>query len=622
MQTDRQAVEKQAAAAFWTLASVVVVVPLALAPGLQFFDVTPKLLVLLAGACVVWVSLAVEGRVPSFGGQAGRFLGLLAALAAMGVLATIFSHNRVLSLVGSEWRRMGLPAWLACLAVAAAVPVVIGEDSARRRRLLTAWVLAAVAAATYSFAQYFGWDPWISSALYHIGEGEWQIVRPPATLGYVSYLAAFLLPAGFVSVGLAMSGTAARARLAWGAAAAALALALVISGSRGAWLGAAAGVVVLLACAKRRRPVLLGLLGVTALAAVFVLSPPGQRVRSRLRWFVEDPAGGARLLLWRDSLRMARAHPLLGTGLDTFELSFLKFHSLELARRDPDRYAESPHNVFLDYLTSAGLPAMLLFAALMGMALRNFGMSSRAVSSREAALEVALLAALVAGLVSAQFIADTIPTRLTLLLLAALSVSVPATTARLGARTVVAAVAVAGLALVVVFGVQLVRADRAVWRAMQAREGGDLDTLLRAGTAARYAFPWTGTYPFAYSRALGRVVIRSSLQPAQRGLLLALAEDSAQAALSHSGRPQMAQVHLASLYVLQGKAEQARAALEEAIRAAPAWYRPRWLLAALLAEQGRYVEAAAQAGAALDRGARRHPEIARQCLEIQQLSAR
>ncbi len=625
MQPPSQAAESRSRVSFWTLAAVLVAVPLALAPGLQFFDVTPKLLALLVGACAVWLALAVEDRFPDWRGRHAAFFGLLAALAVAGALATVFSRDRLLSLVGSEWRRLGLPAWLACLAIAAAIPVVVGESRACRRRVAAVVVLSAVAAATYGFAQYLGLDPWIRPALYHIGEGEWQIVRPPSTLGYVSYFAAFLLPAVFVAAGLALSATGVRARLLWGAAAAALVLALLISGSRGALLGAAAGAVVLVARIGRRRSLLLGLLAITALAAVFVLSPLGQRARSRLRWFVEDPAGGARLLLWRDSLRLALAHPLLGAGPDTFEFSFLPFVSLDLAQQVPDRYAESPHNIFLDYLTTAGLPALLLFAALMGAALLNYARSAREDSSNDALLEAALLeaallAGLVAGLTAAQFIADTIPTRLSLLSFAALSFSTPVGKARPLARSAVIAIAVASLGLVWLFGARLVRADRALWQATQSLERGDLDTALHAGQVARHAFPWTGAHAFAYSRALGQQVMNPGLAPPTRGLLLAFAEDAARAALPHSAKPQQVLVHLASLHVLQGKPREAQADLEAAVQAAPGWYRPRWLLAVLLAQQGRHREAAGQAAAALERGARRHPEIAKTCFEIQRLS--
>ncbi len=602
--------------AFWILVAVLAAIPLALAPGLHFFDVTPKWMALILGTALVWIALAAENRFPNRGGAGAGFFWLMAGLAAAGALATVFSEDRVISLAGSEWRRMGLPAWLACLALAAAVPMAVGEDRLRRRRVVLAIVLAAVAASLYGVAQYLGYDPWIPPALYHIGEGEWQIVRPPATLGHVSYFAAFILPAVFAAAGLALSAANVPTRLAWGAAAALLALALLISGSRGAWLGAAAGTAVLLLRLRRRRAVLMSLLVFSAIAAAFALSPAGQPLRSRLRWFVEDPAGGARLPLWRDSLRLGAAHPLLGTGPDTFQLSFLRFESLNLAQNAPDRSAESPHNVFLDYLTTAGLPAMLMFAGLMGMALWNYGAAPDARFAADAPLDAGLLAALVAGLAAEQFIADTIPTRVVLLTIAALSVTVPVGPARPAARYAVAAAAAASLALGLLFAGRLARADRAMWEARRAIAARNLPLAAQAAGIAQRAFPWTGTYAFVYSQELGRLFSVAPPGP-QSALVAAVAEEAARAALPHSSRPQMLYVQLASLYVMQGRKQEAQEALEAAVRFAPAWYRPRWLLAVLLSDAGRHRQAAEQAAAALERGARRHREIAASCAAIQ-----
>ena len=155
-------------------------------------------------------------------------------------------------------------------------------------------VLAALLAAAYGFAQYFGFDPWINPELYHTGEGEWQIARPPSTLGHAIHFAVFCLLAMFCATGLALSGSTPGARLGWGASALVLAMALIISGSRGAWLGAAVGTVVLGARLGSRRRLLAGLLATTVLAAVFVVSPLGRQVRSRFRSFVEDPGATAR----------------------------------------------------------------------------------------------------------------------------------------------------------------------------------------------------------------------------------------------------------------------------------------------------------------------------------------
>src|SRR5207245_2040087 len=101
----------------------------------------------------------------------------------------------------------------------------------------------------------------------------------------------------------------------------------------------------------------------------FYYSPLGAQLRARMRWSREDVRGGARLLLWRDSLRMALERPLLGYGPETFPTEFPRFQSAELARAFPDFYHESPHNVFLDALTSQGFPGLVILAGIAALGL-------------------------------------------------------------------------------------------------------------------------------------------------------------------------------------------------------------------------------------------------------------
>jgi hypothetical protein len=114
-------------------------------------------------------------------------------------------------------------------------------------------------------------------------------------------------------------------------------------------------------------------------------------------WSSEDALGGARLFLWRDSLRMSTEHLGLGYGPETFAREFPRHLSLELARAFPDFYHESPHNIFLDALLSKGLIGMipLLALCLIGMTARDW-----------------LGGAFVAMLVSQQFSAFTAATEL------------------------------------------------------------------------------------------------------------------------------------------------------------------------------------------------------------------
>src|SRR5207302_2987266 len=133
----------------------------------------------------------------------GRWLGILCAVQALSlVLSTGFSSRVRLSVFGTNWRRFGLITQLTLLLFT----LLVAADAARNRQRLRLYLRAAVAAAIpvslYGIAQYFGWDPWIPKQAYHVGEGVWTIVRPPGTLGYVSYFANYLVFAVFLGIAL------------------------------------------------------------------------------------------------------------------------------------------------------------------------------------------------------------------------------------------------------------------------------------------------------------------------------------------------------------------------------------------------------------------------------------
>ena len=113
-------------------------------------------------------------------------------------------------------------------------------------------------------------------------------------------------------------------------------IAIVFSGTRGALLGLTAGAIVL-AIWKRPR------LGIgtdrralrSACWRLIYISPAGVQLRARWRWALDDLHGGARLLLWRDSLRMAAEQPLVGFGPETFGLEFPRYQLVALSASIP-----------------------------------------------------------------------------------------------------------------------------------------------------------------------------------------------------------------------------------------------------------------------------------------------
>ncbi len=348
--------------------------PLALTPHLLFYyDITPKIAFLLLGAAIALALTFKElDSLRAFCGT--PYGGLYAAATGAGIalagIATLLSAHPGLAWNGSTWRRMGGLTECATFIAALWIAACALRSTERMAWLLRAICAAGLLSALYGIAQYFGWDPFLPKAGYEAGEGVYRIVRPPGTLGHSDYFAAFLLWPVFLGIGLWRDERDSAFRILGASTAATGSIAILLSGSRGAVLGLIAGVFVLAAVL---RPSMRAAAAAVALAAValggFYLSPAGERMRARAHWIGEDRVGGARPLLWRDSLKMAAAKPLTGFGLDTFIAEFPHYQSEELAREYPDFYHESPHNIFLDALTAEGVPGLLILVSIVAAGL-------------------------------------------------------------------------------------------------------------------------------------------------------------------------------------------------------------------------------------------------------------
>jgi len=553
-------------------AAAIGLIALVLTPGFSFyFDIMPKLAVLLIAAGVSSAGLRPASRSPFS-------LLILLSLVSLAV-STALSPTPAISAFGTNWRRYGA-------LTQAGILVFAWFLSAQTQRAVTILrVVAAAGAVTalYGIAQYFGWDPLLPAASYHVGEGIWTIVRPPSTLGYASYFATWLLFVVFLS--MAIPGRI------WKLVAAVATIAVLLTGTRAALLGLLAGGAVWTfwrGWRVSRRTVALSAAAILA-AVVFYYSPLGWQLRSRTRWFVEDPWGGARLLLWRDSLRMAGARLAAGQGPETFTAAFPRFQSADLARAYADYAHESPHNIFLDALVAQGIPGVLLLAGLCALAFRAAWRSR----SHEPALTSALAAALAAGLVSQQFTAFTIPTATVFFATIALSVGIDAPPPATQPRSFVWMIA--GFPLIYL-AVWFTFTDHALALTQRSLTGGDLAGAARHYESARIPGASSDLW---YSRALVRAgalpqAIAAGLRATETG------ED-----------PFNAWYSLSALYAAQNDVPRAEASLRAAIRANPTWFKPHWTLARLLALTGRTQEAENEAARALDLDGGKHGEVAR-----------
>ncbi len=575
---------------------VAALVPLIITPGpLSYFDITPKIAVLLLGSSL---SLLYPGanisnvrallRLP-----AGRWFAVLLGLTWISsAIASASSAYPMLSLHGGNWRRHGLITESALLIFILFSAGWIAAGPNNLRLLLRACCVSGTLGALYGIAQYFGIDPWLASSGYQAGEGPFTIVRPPGTLGHADYFGAWMVAVTFFGLALAQMEHAWR-RVAARACAVLAACAIVLSGTRSALAGLTAGAILLGVLNRShirvRAAAAWGALAVACLA-LFFFSPIGARLRARVHWSAEDVWGGARLLLWRDSVQMSLRHPIFGFGPETFATEFPRFQSIDLARAYPDFYHESPHNMFLDALTTRGAVGLVLLLGLCGLAIWAALRRSRPE----------LAAGFLAILVCQQFVVFVVATALYFYLLVAMLITEPAQPViqPKSARWFIP-VGLAASLVFLLFTVHLLMADRSLAITNERIQSGDaLGAAKEYSTVLAWQVKGAGS-DLSYSRNMAKLAARTPIfenrvQAAQQAM------DAAIRATRTAEDRQNAWYNLATLLAGQGDATGVERALRNAIAWAPNWFKPHWTLAQLLEATNRHGQALTEARIALD----------------------
>jgi O-antigen ligase len=573
--------------------------PLALAPRLLFYyDVTPKVVILLvsAAAAILWAAWNLDSIRSYRGTFEGRwFTVAAAALIVCCVVSAAFSQDAALAWTGSNWRRFGALPQIAAIAGGLALAAWARGQASRMSLVLRAVCAAGVCAAAYGIAQYFGWDPILPASGYEAGEGPFRIVRPPGPLGHSDYFAAFLLWPVFLGWGLVRSESSPAWRAVGWAASLLGAVAILFSGSRGAALGLLVGAAVLAIVLRASWRKLAGGAAIAALAIAMVyVSPAGVRLRARAHWIGEEPLGGARFLLWRDSVKMAAARPFIGYGPDNFAAEFPRFESPALARAYPDFYHESPHNLWLDTLTGDGVAALLAQLLAVGLAL------AAGVRARSRGSAPVLLAALAGVLIAHQFAVFTAANALFFYLGAALLAGLGETTPlsdappRRGIRGLASASAIAAGAVLCMLAFRLIQADAALGTAQRMLETTDRRGTVNAYQRAVELRSSGVTADLYFSRAWAQLAATSP-DVLSRLYFSQTAAQSATLAIQSSEQRQNAWYNLAELAATREDAAGVETSLRAAIDAAPNWFKPHWALARLLYTQGRIPEAQAEA---------------------------
>jgi O-antigen ligase len=322
--------------------------------------------------------------------------------AAAYTLATACSVDLRASLGHPASPTFTVPAAVAIFVIA--VPAL--QSAPAIDRIGDALAVGSVPVALYGLVQGAGLDPidWRTDSISPV----------LSTVGRSNSLGAYLGLLVPLSIARVLSGRDRRARITHGAVLALQSTALLATLARGPLLGGLAGALVTLALIayRRRRRALLAaaaLLVVMGAGAFTMMSGFGRheaRAAGGEPGWVERRSASvaARLVIWEESLRLARERPALGYGPDTFASVFMPRYPPALRRLGPEVPIDDPHNLFLDHLMDAGLIGLgALLAVIAAFYATTLGALARDVDGGTTARHAGVVGAATAFLVQAQF---------------------------------------------------------------------------------------------------------------------------------------------------------------------------------------------------------------------------
>lgn len=318
------------------------------------------------------------------------------------IAATVFSKNPYLSLVGAYYRYEGLITFVNYLFLFYVVVNFLNEDSIRR--ILNVSVFTGGLIGFYGLMQHLNRDL--------VGWGQYDTNRVFSTFGNPVYLGAYtatLLPIA-VALYLKEIKNQKKAKVKkivtlfikispwlYGMALVLTLSGLCLSMGRGAFAGFVFSMVAFFCLYIRKREIFITKKVIVTLAILilvagyFNLNPKTSsigrlseminrviKVKEGKDIMVTAPdektftttlrtAGGARPIMWRDSLRIIKDYPFLGIGPETFGLIYPKYRSLELILTEGGEYGrpDRVHNDIIDLTLAKGLLGFLVYVWML-----------------------------------------------------------------------------------------------------------------------------------------------------------------------------------------------------------------------------------------------------------------
>ena len=362
--------------AYYCLLAIPVAVPLALAKvpiaGQPFLTATgstiPKfftLSILVGTSAIAWTIALIRGETEL---RHARPIWWLLAFLGLTGLSTATALNRSIAAFGEPTQMLGLLTFLLGGTVCfLATQLVTGPQ--RMREVARAAVIGGFAVAAIGVLQYLQLDPFVQNKL--TGADEWINLRGASTIGNPDSAGTYLVFPFILSVALSLSESSKRWRVAAGISSVLIASGIFITLTRGAWIAAVVGLGILGFAYSRAGGRLTRAMKIAGGGAVLLLGLVAwdwgpELVKRFTELTHSSAAGGGRILLWSEAVRVITAHPLLGVGPDSYRYGWYPLRSLaSVGLQGSGTITNDPHNLALLFGATLGVPALIAAVGLL-----------------------------------------------------------------------------------------------------------------------------------------------------------------------------------------------------------------------------------------------------------------
>ena len=321
--------------------------------GVQAF-LHPKLLVLGIGLLVGGLALAA-GSIDLPGSRAIRWA--LAVFCVAAIVSIISADAPWVALLGSAPRQLGLTVWIGHVLIALVGFNLFREEPSSGLSVIGVSLLSGLAVVSvFALLEGLGLSPFDFNQTF--GGRVQSVLGNPAALGAYCVLG---LPVAAAITAEASLST--RRRVVAAIVVLSSLLALILTGSRGAWMGAgvAAVAVVILSTLRRKTSNRFRVAAGLAVVLVIVATLPSGR------WQTLGEAGEGRAALWAVGLEAAIANPVVGAGPEGFAFEFGE-HVDEsfVVEYTREQVYDRAHNGVIDAAVAFGIPGLGAYLVLMG----------------------------------------------------------------------------------------------------------------------------------------------------------------------------------------------------------------------------------------------------------------